>query len=58
LNILEVRTAEPSQKHSPFGLVQQHASACLTIHVKMGRASAGRCKHVLYICTEEGRSCV
>jgi len=29
LNIFEVRTAEPSQKHAPFGLVKQHASACL-----------------------------
>ena len=58
LNIFEVRTTEPSQKRAPFGLVQQHASACLKMDVKKGRASAGRCKHVLYICTGEGRSCV
>ena len=29
LNIFEVRTAEPFQKHAPFRLFQQHASACL-----------------------------
>ena len=48
LNVFEVRTAEPFQKHAPFGLVQQHASACLKKKDMKERARAGANTYFTY----------
>ena len=55
LNIFEVQTAEPSQKHAPFGLVQQHASACLKVDVKKERAKAGANTYFTYALKKRDR---